>query len=150
MYALNKTLIFSRPLDCKTGFSRPSGSSTCYPNCPTGYTMQTDGSCTAPNCSSNPSKPYLCGTTCVKNAKNCASGVPTVKDPIRGICPGDMITCRVSGRGMGMGGWECVDVKSDIESCKSSLIHSLLRLFCSATLLYSPLFTDYSLEPLHC
>jgi hypothetical protein len=82
--------------------------------------MKKDGTCTPPSCKAP--TPYLCGGTCVKDAKHCQSGVPTLKkrNGKTGLCPAEMTRCAlpVSAWGVQSSGWECVDTKSDIESCK--------------------------------
>ncbi|KAK8865926.1 hypothetical protein IAR55_001075 [Kwoniella newhampshirensis] len=99
---------------CNTGFVKLGN--RC---CPTGSTLDSNGNCfTVPTCSSTE---ILCNNVCYpKTTYTCPSGVPVQKMAKKSSmvdCPSGMSKCAVGVSGEKEGRWECVDTRSDIESC---------------------------------
>ncbi|WVW82317.1 hypothetical protein I302_104323 [Kwoniella bestiolae CBS 10118] len=96
---------------CNPGYVL-TGGTTC---CPPGSTLSPTGQClTPPTCSSTE---ILCNNACYpRSSYTCPSGLPVqIQSKRSESCPVGMEKCSVGA--LGGGQWECVDTKSDIESC---------------------------------
>ncbi|WVF70466.1 hypothetical protein IAT40_005256 [Kwoniella sp. CBS 6097] len=96
---------------CDTGYVLTGGSKCCLP----GSSLDANGNCfVPPTCSTTE---ILCNSKCYpRSSYTCPSGLPVAITSKRAeSCPVGFSKCAVGALGANM--WECVDTKSDIESC---------------------------------
>ncbi|OCF55453.1 hypothetical protein L486_06936 [Kwoniella mangroviensis CBS 10435] len=96
---------------CNSGYVLTGGSTCCLP----GSTLSSTGQCiTPPTCTTNE---ILCNNQCYpKSSYTCPSGLPVMIQSKRSeTCPVGMEKCSIGT--LGLNQWECIDTKSDIESC---------------------------------
>lgn len=76
-------------------------------------------SCTDCSFSCSTTTTKRCGTGCIANTATCASGLPQKRDLEKKNCPLGWEVCETGTVGFGgkSAGWECVNTKSDLESC---------------------------------
>ncbi|WWC58727.1 uncharacterized protein I303_101271 [Kwoniella dejecticola CBS 10117] len=96
---------------CNAGYVLTGGTTCCLP----GSSLDSNGQCqTPPTCTSTE---ILCNNQCYPRATyTCPSGLPVqIQSKRSENCPVGLSKCSVGALGSGL--WECIDTKSDIESC---------------------------------